>query len=108
VFRYSRHHTSVWPSNADTAFFRRLSFVAISKSRLLIGFERCAPLRGHTRFLEIREARESSKLIRTKERHILVREMSKDIAATKATGGGGYTFADKVAAGFLALMLKRR
>ena len=82
--------------------------MAISKSLLLIGFERCAPLRGHTRFLEIREARESSKLIRTKERHILVREMSKDIAPTKATGGGGYTFADKVAAGFLAQMLKRR
>ena len=29
-------------------------------------------------------------------------------APTKATGGGGYTFADKVAAGFLGQMLKRK
>ena len=29
-------------------------------------------------------------------------------APTKATGGAGYTFADKVAAGFLAQMLKRK
>ena len=34
--------------------------------------------------------------------------MSKQNAPTKATGGGGYTFADKVAAGFLAHMLKRK
>jgi hypothetical protein len=34
--------------------------------------------------------------------------MSKQTAPTKATGGGGYTFADKVAAGFLAQMLKRK
>jgi hypothetical protein len=33
--------------------------------------------------------------------------MTKDRASTKATGGGGYTFADKVAAAFLAQMLKR-
>jgi len=34
--------------------------------------------------------------------------MPKQTAPTKSTGGGGYTFADKVAAGFLAQMLKRR
>ena len=34
--------------------------------------------------------------------------MPKKKAPTKATGGGGYTFADKVAAGFLAQMLKRK
>ena len=34
--------------------------------------------------------------------------MSKNAAPTKATGGGGYTFADKVAAGFLAQMLRRK
>jgi hypothetical protein len=34
--------------------------------------------------------------------------MSRNSAPTKATGGGGYTFADKVAAGFLAQMLKRK
>ncbi len=34
--------------------------------------------------------------------------MSKHAAPTKATGGGGYTFADKVAAGFLAQMLRRK
>jgi len=39
---------------------------------------------------------------------ILAAEMTKNIAPVKATGGGGYTFADKVAAGFLAQMLKRR
>jgi len=33
--------------------------------------------------------------------------MSRETAPTKATGGGGYTFADKVAAGFLAQLLKR-
>jgi len=33
--------------------------------------------------------------------------MFRNSAPTKATGGGGYTFADKVAAGFLAQMLKR-
>jgi hypothetical protein len=33
--------------------------------------------------------------------------MSRNSAPTKATGGGGYTFADKVAAAFLAQMLKR-
>jgi hypothetical protein len=33
--------------------------------------------------------------------------MARDSAPTKSTGGGGYTFADKVAAGFLAQMLKR-
>jgi hypothetical protein len=31
--------------------------------------------------------------------------MPKNPASTKATGGGGYTFADKVAAGFLAFLL---
>jgi len=34
--------------------------------------------------------------------------MSKKSAPVKATGGGGYTFADKVAAGFLAQMLRRK
>jgi len=34
--------------------------------------------------------------------------MPKDAASTKATGGGGYTFADKVAAGFLVQMLRRK
>jgi hypothetical protein len=33
--------------------------------------------------------------------------MSRNSAPTKATGGGGYTFADKVAAAFLAQMLRR-
>lgn len=33
--------------------------------------------------------------------------MSRNSAPTKATGGGGYTFADKVAAALLAQMLKR-
>jgi hypothetical protein len=33
--------------------------------------------------------------------------MSRKTAPTKATGGGGYTFADKVAAAFLARMLER-
>jgi hypothetical protein len=33
--------------------------------------------------------------------------MATDSATTKSTGGGGYTFADKVAAAFLAQMLKR-
>jgi hypothetical protein len=33
--------------------------------------------------------------------------MSRNSAPTKTTGGGGYTFADKVAAGFLAQILKR-
>lgn len=33
--------------------------------------------------------------------------MSRNSASAKATGGGGYTFADKVAAAFLAQMLKR-
>ena len=33
--------------------------------------------------------------------------MSRQRAPTKATGGGGYTFADKVAGAFLAQMLKR-
>lgn len=33
--------------------------------------------------------------------------MPRQSATTKATGGGGFTFADKVAAGFLAQMLKR-
>jgi len=33
--------------------------------------------------------------------------MPRESAPTKATGGGGFTFADKVAAGFLAQMLKR-
>ncbi len=33
--------------------------------------------------------------------------MSRNSAPTKATGGGGFTFADKVAAGFLAQLLKR-
>jgi len=33
--------------------------------------------------------------------------MSRNSAPTKATGGGGYTFADKVAAAFLAQVLKR-
>jgi hypothetical protein len=36
-----------------------------------------------------------------------VGRMTRMRAPTKATGGGGYTFADKVAAGFLAQMLKR-
>jgi NACHT domain len=39
---------------------------------------------------------------------MLATGMSKRSAPTKATGGGGYTFADKVAAGFLAQMLKRK
>ena len=39
---------------------------------------------------------------------ILAPEMTKNSAPVKATGGGGYTFADKVAAGFLAQMLKRK
>jgi hypothetical protein len=34
--------------------------------------------------------------------------MLNESASTKATGGGGYTFADKVASGFLAQMLKRK
>ena len=34
--------------------------------------------------------------------------MPKHTASTKATGGGGYTFADKVAAGFLVRMLRRK
>ena len=34
--------------------------------------------------------------------------MVRKSASTIATGGGGYTFADKVAAGFLAQMLKRK
>ncbi|MGO8909787.1 MAG: NACHT domain-containing protein, partial [Bradyrhizobium sp.] len=34
--------------------------------------------------------------------------MSKQSTTTKASGGGGYSFADKVAAGFLAQMLKRK
>jgi hypothetical protein len=33
--------------------------------------------------------------------------MSRNSASTKATGGGGYTFADKVAAAFLVQILKR-
>ena len=33
--------------------------------------------------------------------------MSRNSAPTKATGGGGYTFADEVAAAFLAQMLRR-
>lgn len=33
--------------------------------------------------------------------------MSRNSAPTKATGGGDYTFADKVAGAFLAQMLKR-
>ncbi|MGB6875533.1 MAG: hypothetical protein WBD87_05815 [Candidatus Acidiferrales bacterium] len=33
--------------------------------------------------------------------------MSRNSASTKATGGGGYTFADKVAAAFLTQMLRR-
>ena len=33
--------------------------------------------------------------------------MARAKAPTKVTGGGGYTFADKVAAAFLAQMLKR-
>jgi len=32
----------------------------------------------------------------------------RESAPTKVTGGGGYTFADKVAAGFLVQMLKRK
>jgi hypothetical protein len=42
------------------------------------------------------------------EGSILAPETTKNRAPTKATGGGGYTFADKVAAGFLAQMLKRK
>jgi len=38
---------------------------------------------------------------------ILSVAMTKKTAAVKASGGGGYTFADKVAAGLLAQMLKR-
>ena len=34
--------------------------------------------------------------------------MVRKSASTIATGGGGYTFADKVASGFLAQMLKRK
>lgn len=34
--------------------------------------------------------------------------MVRKSASTAATGGGGYTFADKVAAGFLVQMLKRK
>jgi ABC transporter family protein len=33
--------------------------------------------------------------------------MSRNTASTKATGGGGYTFADKVASSYLAQMLRR-
>ena len=33
--------------------------------------------------------------------------MSRESAPTKSTGGGGYTFADKVGAAFLARMLGR-
>lgn len=43
-----------------------------------------------------------------KPQSILTLQMSKKKASTKATGGGGYTFADKVAAGFLAQILKRK
>jgi hypothetical protein len=43
-----------------------------------------------------------------KGQSILTPQMSKKKASTKATGGGGYTFADKVAAGFLAQILKRK
>ena len=43
-----------------------------------------------------------------KGQSILTPQMSKKKAPTKATGGGGYTFADKVAAGFLAQILKRK
>jgi len=39
---------------------------------------------------------------------MLAKAMSKQSTTTKASGGGGYSFADKVAAGFLAQMLKRR
>lgn len=41
-------------------------------------------------------------------RSILPVRMLRRGAPTKATGGGGYTFADKVAAGFLAQMLMRK
>jgi schlafen family protein len=37
-----------------------------------------------------------------------LRRMSKKSAPVKATGGGGYTFADKVAAGFLVQMLRQK
>ena len=43
-----------------------------------------------------------------KGQSMLAPQMSKEKAPTKATGGGGYTFADKVAAGFLAQILKRK
>src|SRR5690242_3181561 len=43
-----------------------------------------------------------------KRQSILTLQMSKKKAPTKATGGGGYTFADKVAAGFLAQILKHK
>jgi hypothetical protein len=33
--------------------------------------------------------------------------MANGKASTKSTGGGGFTFADKVAAGFLTMMLRR-
>jgi hypothetical protein len=49
----------------------------------------------------------SGKLSTTKQGSILAAEMTKNSAPVKATGGGGYTFADKVGAGFLAQMLKR-
>jgi hypothetical protein len=39
---------------------------------------------------------------------ILLLAMTKKTVAVKASGGGGYTFADKVAAGLLAQMLKRK
>jgi hypothetical protein len=50
----------------------------------------------------------SRKLSAAEQGSILAPEMTKKSAPVKATGGGGYTFADKVAAGFLAQMLKRK
>jgi len=50
----------------------------------------------------------SGKLSTEQRGSILAAEMTKNSAPVKATGGGGYTFADKVAAGFLAQMLKRK
>jgi len=52
--------------------------------------------------------RHLEKLSAGEEESILAREMTKNSAPVKATGGGGYTFADKVAAGFLAQILKRK
>jgi hypothetical protein len=47
------------------------------------------------------------KLSRASVQSILFQSMTRNTASTKATGGGGYTFADKVAAALLAQLLRR-